>query len=424
MKKQQFLLPRLGRLCLALSFAAAASPPPAADANVNPIPFTWIVHNVPLVDSREGATQPTDCTLKVVELPLAEGIEPVGAVLLIPGLFHNSDVFDLAPEEGISYARYLMLEKHLRVYALNPRGTKPWNPAGTQASCYPKKSSLDDIAIDDIPTALRFVAAREQMPVWVFGQSQGGITLQASLAGLKRCGKKNNCFDSDVSLERQELVRGVVLFGANVSMSDRRRPSHRPRSTTLVEFFLARPLAPFFDRLKASWLTQSLSPTNPRGLLPIFAGKHSAAYWKFWEFAYHIANVTHTARTAYYNRTLDHSTMGILLQYSKGVRKDGIEAQGSGERYADALPYIRVPLVQVAFELDPLAEPVGSQKDNFERLGSDLKYFYYLRGQGHEDFLMNAGIAKLQSEALDRIVEAGQTCGQPVSFSPSPEALQ
>lgn len=407
---QRYFLQGFSSLFLSVSLAAAQNTAPAPNVDITQIPFAWTVHEVPLVDSREGAPQKPDCTLKVVELPLAEGIEPIGAVLLIPGLFHNSDVFDIAPEEGISYARYLMLEKHLRVYALNPRGTKT---GFTKASCYPKKSNLDDIAIDDIPAALRFVSAREKAPIWVFGQSQGGITLQASLAGLKRCGKNNNCFDAEVSDDRQEMVRGVVLFGANVSMSDRRRPSHRPRSTTLVEYFLARPLSPFLDGLHASWLTKGLSPTKPRALLPLFSGKHSAAYWKFWEFAYHIPNVSKIARTAYYNRTLDHSTMSILLQYSKGVRKDGIEAKGSGERYADALPNIRVPVVQFAFELDPLAEPLGSQKDNFERLGSDLKYFYYQRGQGHEDFLMNADIAALQSEPLERILEAGQTCPQP-----------
>ena len=79
-------------------------------------PSDWSSHFVPMVDSRPKPSKnvgSSDCQLEIIEMAYASEKPKAGAILLIPGFFQNSFLFDPLPSQGISFARYLMREKGL-----------------------------------------------------------------------------------------------------------------------------------------------------------------------------------------------------------------------------------------------------------------------------------------------------------------------
>ena len=162
----------------------------------------WIPHSV--------CPQGAGSCLEVIEIQFPLDQVQTGVALLIPGFTQNGRFWDLWPEKNISYARHLMNELGIKVYLLNPRGIGNSDPR--------HRGNMDDEAIEDIPAALEFVAGREHEKILVFGHSQGGITLLASLSGLTRASGADPVFSREVALQRQALVRGAIAVASNVTM--------------------------------------------------------------------------------------------------------------------------------------------------------------------------------------------------------------
>lgn len=365
-----------------LTFTVATASPKT------PRPADWISHLTPLTDTRDVPLAPRDCSLEIIELKFESPVPRAGAVLLIPGLFHDSFLFDLMPEQGVSYARWLMREKGLQVFMLHTRGIGE--------SCYPKYSNLDDQAIDDVPTAIRYVS-QELLggeKIFVYGHSRGGINLQASLAGLDRC-NGDNCFNLSSALERQSHVRGALYMGSNVAMTSDHEKHPLAGLAKLDVFALA--ISPLIDQVSSAILTEYMSPSDGKGPA---RGDKSLAYADFWEGTYHIPNVSKAARKAYYDNTMDETTIGILRQYAHGIQHQGIVATG-GEAYTDGLPMIRVKSAMGVFEFDHYAELGPTERDDFNRLGAFDKRMFYYPGEGHEDFAMVGEFHAHQSELWD-----------------------
>ncbi len=357
-----------GTLVLA-ALAIGLFPSGGAQAGgIDPRPADWISHSIPMRDTRDPLPrrQRADAEIEVIELPFPADHSPTGVLLMIPGFFQNAASFDLLPEKNVSIARALRDRFALKVYLLNVRGLGNSSRA--------RRLRLDDFAIDDIPAALRWVAEREKTKVIVFGHSQGAMMVQASFAGLDRCGTATNCFRTETANLRQNDARGLAISGSNVALT-----TTDPRSGLERIGKIGRPLKSILhallDRIGVKNLTRS-------GLLRGFA------YLKVWEFLYHRANVSREAELALYQRTIEGSWSGVITDYIDGIHDEGLKADGSGERYADALEKIRIPAVSVAYGLDPLAEPEPTRRDSFARLGSAEKQFYVCESQGHEDFMM------------------------------------
>ncbi len=301
-------------------------------------------------------------------------------VLLIPGLFQNSKIFDLIPEQGISVARYLETRKNLHVYMLHVRGI--------EGSCYPGRSNLDDISIDDIPAAINFVYRREGMPVIAIGHSQGGMTLQAALSGLDRCDNRMNCFSPSVAVGRQRSVLAMGTIAANARLSG---VSNNIELISWIDLLIPN-FAPGLDRITAE------------STLHHIPGQEESSLW---ESVYYKPNTTPASRLAFFKRTLNASTTGILNQFGRAVRGTGLASRG-GEKYHKALKNLSIPAAEVVFEYDAFANPEKTERDNFNRYGSEHKAFFQVRGQGHLDFSMNAALHNDLSPFVDWLINSAQ----------------
>ncbi|MBS1984529.1 MAG: alpha/beta fold hydrolase [Bdellovibrionales bacterium] len=338
-------------------------------------PADWISHLTPLTDTRTGGKKDDDCNLEIIELSDTSGQHIAGSILLIPGLYQNAMAYDMVPSEGTSYARWLRDTKHLRVFILNHRGLGE--------SCYPHKSNLDDLAIDDLPTALTFVSKLVGEPIFAMGHSQGSMVLEAALAGLTRCGTKNqNCFNQDVAAQRQKMIRAAAFMAGNPTIRLKNDNDRVHRLVNLDITLKIPPLSFILDRLPASWLTKYILPSW--GPLPSDESN-------LWTIFYKKENVTKAARKAFYDETLDATTRAILLQFANGARHDGLEAMG-GEKWADQASTVRVPSVVAAFGDDVIMNPDFLEADVFDRLGSYRKQFFFYKGLGHEDFMMSSNL--------------------------------
>jgi pimeloyl-ACP methyl ester carboxylesterase len=291
--------------------------------------------------------------IEVLEMPLTSKQAQSGVLLLIPGFFQNANCFDLLPEKNISIARYLMKKFGLKIYLLNVRGL------GKASSG--KRLSLDDFAIDDIPSAIEWVSKKEKTKILVLGHSQG---------------EHHNCFKDAVAVSRQSLIKGIALSGSNVAMTTK-----NPKSHLLMMGRIGKWVAPVlyetFDRIHVADLVESR----------LFS---EFAYLKPWEFLYHRPNVSHESMLALYQRTLDNSWSGVVIQYIEGINNKGLKSKGpdGGTFYGDKLKNISVPTVSVVYGLDPMAEPETTFRDDFLKLGSKQKKFFKYEQQGHEDFMM------------------------------------
>ncbi len=160
---------------------------------------------------------------------------------------------------------------------------------------------------------------------------------------------------------------------------------------TLSSFGFLLDILPFklLDRIPAESFTQSISAAFD--LLPFTGTKKNAiAYLPLWSFLYNPSNVMDEVKNALFKKTLDSSTTPILRQFADGIAHSCIRTKNSLVSYCDYLKNIKLPLFQVAFSLDPLAEPLKTFEDSFSRLGSSHKTMVTVEGGGHEDFLLSS----------------------------------
>jgi pimeloyl-ACP methyl ester carboxylesterase len=320
----------------------------------------WKSHFICQKDSRVHK----DYCLEIVEIPKSGTKEYDGVILLIPGLLQNAHIYDLAPEKGISVARYVESKFNMKIYILNIR------TVGN--STYIKNTSLDDIAIDDIPNAIKYIYQLENKKVSVIGHSQGAITLNASMSGLTRCGK-NHCFKKKVGISRQELVKNIgLLAGDNRLKMEQNNPVLH-----LSKFIQAvKPSWKLFDKVNLELLSHLIGPIG---------------YLDIWDVLVNEDNVSDSSKKLLLERSIDSTSIGIIDQFTKAVLRGDIKSI-SGESYADNSINVKVPLYQQIYGVDWLSPAKSVAEDSFLHIGSNIKRLELFPNQGHEDFMINFGL--------------------------------
>lgn len=377
-----------------------------------PRPSDWRAYSLPVTDSREGKKSKI-CNLEIIEIgrPFAAR----GSVLLIPGFMENAFAWDIQgdPETntGISYARYLHT-LGFRTYVLHFRGVGQ--------SCYPKKSNLDDLAVDDIPAALRWVRAREGGPVYAVGHSMGGLTLMSSMAGLTRrdlmvtpesialCEKgkdAKNCFDWGTALARQSLVNGIMVLGANLDMRVRdteiglKAGTQFERLLSLMPSFLVDRVSRNFLGPIGSTVGNLIDDTTDLGSV----AKEPLLHLLIWRYYFTYKNVSPEIKERFQRIAIDSTSRGVLDQYSKAIRGDGLRTIDGEQRYSDFLPYIQLPVAQGSFSKDIFADEIFTFEDTFKRFGSQKKFYRVYEGEGHQDFMLNANLHAHTADLWDAL---------------------
>lgn len=343
-------------------------------------PADWTARKFQHISTRNNEENPYE--LELVEFNFSDSEAPI--LLMVPGYFQNAFVFDLLPKDNISIARYIAKHFHYHIFVLHPNGIG--------RSDYIRKSDLDDIAIDDIAGAISILKVSHNKDIYLMGHSNGAISIQTYLSGLTRS-KTGNIFEPVISQKRQSDISGALLFAGNVCMTDDDEESELKKTSRFgirIRFMLNR-----LGWINAKLLTRFISPTK-------LFGKISVAYWKVWEFLYHIDNVEKETRKALYNLTLDGTSAATLIQYSEGVVGGCIRTTGN-IKYSEGLKNIHIPIVQTTFELDPLAVPNTTKRDGFNNISSDLKLFVAIPQQGHEDFMMNKNMHNAVNSSFEFI---------------------
>jgi len=368
-------------LLLSISSAFAAKPAPK-----RVWPSDW--HPTEICNTL--TVGPNQFCQEVVKMDYVSTKPKQGTVVLIPGFFQNGAIFDLMPENGISFARYLMKEKGLQVYFLHVRGVGN--------SSVTSHYNLDTLAINDIPTALQYISEKENEKVFVMGHSQGGITLKASLSGLDHCGSLT-CFNPTTALARQQYVRGILAIGANQSMSTR---YHKNSLHFLGEFgWLTHSiLDKTLDYIPAQQLIEKLS-----------CEKNLLGNGTVWDFLYSTKEVSDDIKQAVYENTFDGSSVGIITQYADGIDHQGLR-DSSGELFVDALKNIQIPVGEVAFDLDYFSPPREDYEDSFLKLDPKFRNFYQfpskkykVPSQRHEDFMLMPELFSEFSDPVDWLLD-------------------
>jgi pimeloyl-ACP methyl ester carboxylesterase len=304
--------------------------------------------------------------LEVIEFEYKSSKPKQEVAMLVSGFFQNAYIWDLLPEDNISLAEYMMENYGIHPYVLHVRGIGN--------SDYLSNTNLDDIAIDDIPMGLNFISQKEMKQVILMGHSQGAITSLASMSGLTRCGRGNNCFKTTTATKRQSVVKRLALLAGNSAMT-----MDRPDN------FLF-PLAPlgwnktiqhtlkWIDRIDIEIATKFTGPIS---------------FISLWDNLYVLKNVGAKARKALWKKTVDTTTGDIIVQFANAIKKKGIRSVG-GHAYTDFARNVKVPVIQQTYEYDQLAEPWPTKDDTFSKIGSSEKVFDFVANCAHEDFFMSA----------------------------------
>lgn len=317
----------------------------------------WIRHQLcDEVRGPQGEALPR--CLEVIEL----GAKPTyrrATALLIPGMFHNGAVFDLMPERGISFARFLV-SQGVEVYLLHVRGI-----GGSEL---PPGTGIDGLVIEDLPAAIDFVAAQAGEPILALGHSQGAMTLQAALSGLRWCEGGVPCFDGEVARARQAQVRAVGLFTGNVALTT---PSRRLHALAGVAQAIEGPLERAGKVPGRRLFLTGYDLFGEGGFDILFTpGRHPPEVTR-----------------ALLARSVEHTLGSIGARFAQGIAEGGV--QSGGQRWADHLDKLLVPTLQVTFGGDLLAPPETTWRDDFRHIGAEKKRFKRVAGQSHEDFLLS-----------------------------------
>ena len=245
---------------------------------------------------------------------------------------------------------------------------------------------MDDIAAEDIPSAIEYVYKSSKEKIILVGHSQGGITSKAALSGLSHC-EEGFCFQEAVAEQRQEMVRGMLSIAANQSMSTRYSRYILPELGSFGWFIHS--------------LTRTLVDYIPASeVIRHFSGSFSFADAGFWTFLYSTDHVEQDVRNELYQTTLDGTSSSLVNQYAEAIAHKGIR-NSTGEYYVDALKNLHVPTAVVAFELDSMSPPRETYEDTYLRLNAGLRNYFYFPAQRHEDFMLEPRLNGELSGAFD-----------------------
>ena len=336
-------------------------------------PEHMISHKVCGKDSRLNKNY----CLEIIEFKYQSSRPKKGAALLISGFFQNVHIWDLLPQDDISVAKHMMENYGIQPYVLHVRGIGN--------SDYIYDTNLDDIAIDDIPMALKYITEKEQSKIILMGHSQGAITSLASMSGISRCGEKNNCFKKDIALKRQQSVKTLGLLAGNAAMTIENKDN----------FLLT--LAPLGWNSKIQSILRWLDEIDIK-LASYLTGP--LAMIGYWDNLYNLENVSAKSRKALWTKTVDTTTGNITIQFADAIKQKDILSVGN-HSYSNHAKWVKLPVVQQTYEDDQLAEPLPTRDDTFAKIGSSNKLFDMAPSSAHEDFFMEKHLHRLIDPVLE-----------------------
>ncbi|MDA9792981.1 hypothetical protein N9B72_00205 [Bacteriovoracaceae bacterium] len=351
-------------------------------------------------EKRKSKAETTKYCLTMLESTKEIDDEAV-PILLVAGFTQNSLLFDIYPENGTSYLRYLEKKFPVKVFTLNTRGV--------MGSDYIANSSMDDIAIDDISMGVNFIFKRYKKKVIIIGHSQGAISSTAYLSGLTRCGKKN-CFKEAIALERSRKVLSIGNIGGN---SEFKIPKDKVKSIKTISR-LGRFLFPLLKMIKGinvSTLIDSFTPLKKDK-------KHFLAQGSLFSFLYtlpatypHLPQISEEVRRRLYSRTLDFTSNSIIQQFAQAVIKSNKKASkrnhgirsSSKEFYVDYIKNIKIPYYLLTFSDDMLANPKLTMNSILPRLNTTSGESH-ISERGHEDIFLHQKFHSDSDEMLSFLI--------------------
>ena len=167
----------------------------------------WTPHRLCQKDTRKLRNY----CLQLMELKASTSQGPKHVILLVSGLFQNTNAWDLLPEKNISLARYIRDQFNAKVFVIHTRGI-----AGSD---YVAQTNLDDLAIDDLNYAVSYINRIGLARPIIIGHSQGAIVAQAFAGGISRCGFRKNCFLPSVATARSHMIKGIGLIAGNSALT-------------------------------------------------------------------------------------------------------------------------------------------------------------------------------------------------------------
>ena len=309
--------------------------------------------------------------LEIIEFKYKSKIPKKSAALLVSGFFQNVHIWDLVPEDQISLAQYMMENYGIHPYVLHVRGIGN--------SDYLPDTNLDDISIDDIPMALNFLTQKEKDKVILMGHSQGAITSLASLSGLSRCGKNNNCFKKEIADKRQQRVKTLGLLAGNSAMTIDNEDNFLLKLAPLGWNRKIQTTLRWLDEIDIELATKFTGPLAMIGL---------------WDNLYLIENVTPKSRKALWKKTVDTTSGNITIQFANAIKTRDLLSIG-GHSYSKHSKFVNLPVIQQTYANDQLAEPFPTRTDSFSNIGSNNKQFNLVPNCAHEDFFMEKSLHAL-----------------------------
>ena len=328
-------------------------------------------------------------------------------LILWPGFTQNGYVYDLFPGPG-SLGEYLW-QRGFDVWVFHSRGTG--GSDGRRQRC-----SLDDFAAFDIPAAIRFVSARVDAPPVFVGHSMGGIAALLSMMGLERLPAGSTRLTDVAAGERQKSLRALVTLGSfpDFAFSKESGLQRFVRGGVELSLFGARlhipvqKLLPFLRGFTFLGipvdlrLRQSLAQGRALRvlLLPLYGVLELVAQLGFWEFLYHLPNVTRSARRHLFFATIDGTFWDVVDQYQGTVLRGQMVSRDERVNYSENYARINLPISVVGMEFDSLADLQCMRTSMFERLSSTRKFYSVWKGVGHEDCFMDAKYFPEVEEAI------------------------
>jgi len=329
-------------------------------------------------------------------------------LILLPGFSQNGNVYDMLPGNG-SLAEFLWYRGY-DVWIIHPRGT-----GGSGVSKH--SNSLDDYSCDDIPSIINFVFESTKIKPLLVGHSQGGITSLMSLMGVIKTKEGKAVLSKDESLSRQSILKGLVTLGSFPDFKFSKESSlqkfvndginikwlnitiRSQKILNALKIFKRLPV-PMGNRYRRALLSQNgltIISFPVKKILNIFG------QLDFWEFLYHIPNVSDISRKYLFYLTIDGTFWKILKQYYDAVRAGGMESIDKEIKYFQNYNLINLPVSFVGMEYDSMANPPMIKDMLLTKVSSKDKYFTEWKGQGHEDFFMNSKYFKQVFDAINLI---------------------
>jgi predicted alpha/beta hydrolase len=339
------------------------------------------------------------------------------ALILWPGFFQNGAVYDLAERPG-SLAEYLHAHG-FDVWIFHPRGT-----GGSDGKRV--RSTLDDYAGRDLPAIVSFVSARASAPPILVGHSQGGITSILSLMGVVLDATGAVSLSDAAARERQAALGGLVTLGAFPSFAfdaevDLQRFVRRGFPIRLFGRVLFHvPLPPLLRLARlVPHLNVPVSAHGRRALLaspalrtlvwPVHALLDWVARRDFWEFLYHVPNVSLAARRRLFFATIEGTFTGILQQFQAAVSSGSMRSHDERIDYSEHYARIALPVSFVSMELDGFVDPRAMMRLMCERVASPVKFVTHAPGIGHEDFFMEPRYFSVVLEAVEKLTRVARS---------------